>query len=146
MATIHIAPDIGYLFNAEFYRLLCGKEAQSAFTDGEFVGLAGNLNPDCKVCEACAAVAASSDTPHEGERKSSAVKRREGHAAAGMGTVGVVNVPYRNTDVNGSVQPSVAAGPEAGCTDAKVNRTPEAGGSPLCPICGFPSMSGCACG
>ncbi len=52
---IHIAPNIGYLFPAEAgtASVLCGKLAKDVLNSGEWIGVAGNLNPNCPVCPEC---------------------------------------------------------------------------------------------
>lgn len=53
MAMIHITPNIDYLFMPDISMMLCGDLATSVMDRGEFIGLAGNLNPKCEVCPEC---------------------------------------------------------------------------------------------
>lgn len=56
MSIIHIAPNLDYLFPAtrEKARVLCGRRAADVLTDGEFIGISGNLNRVvCTVCPEC---------------------------------------------------------------------------------------------
>jgi hypothetical protein len=59
-AIIHIAPDIGYLFpeTAGSACVRCGRLAREVFESGEFIGVSGNLNPECEVCPLCAEITA----------------------------------------------------------------------------------------
>lgn len=50
--TIHIAPDLNYLFS-RVTQVLCGRFTEEIFASGEFVGIKDNLNPKCFVCSEC---------------------------------------------------------------------------------------------
>ena len=53
--VIHIAPSLDYLFpdTVETATVLCGRLASEVFGSGEWIGISGNLNPDCTVCPVC---------------------------------------------------------------------------------------------
>ncbi len=42
---IHIAPDIGYLFDPRGNRTLCGKRVSDIVAANEYVGIVGRLDP-----------------------------------------------------------------------------------------------------
>jgi integrase/recombinase XerD len=51
MPVMHIAPDIGYLFNPEIAFTLCNKRVSDILAEGDFIGIANNLNLSLESCK-----------------------------------------------------------------------------------------------
>lgn len=53
--VIHIARDISYLFpsTASTAKSICGRFVHEILSNGEFIEISSNLNPDLKVCPKC---------------------------------------------------------------------------------------------